>query len=171
MKVAALAVIQRADVTICRQHRADLIARHVTHTSILVLTAQLFELGPEVRVVTLFDGRQHLAVGPVAINPVLRDQFANQRQRLDRHVPQDARGVGTDQPFDLGLRRSETIDRLAAAAARRTPPNTMLLEEHDAIAAFCQVQRRRAPGDAPTHHAYIAVHGSGQCRAFGRRVR
>jgi len=113
--------------------------RHVTHALILVLVAQLFELGTDVRIVTLFDGRQHMAVGPVAIDPVPGDQLAHQGQGLDSHLPDDSCRVHPYQALDLGLGRSDPVDGLGAAATRCAPPDGILLKEDDAIAALCQV--------------------------------
>src|SRR5260370_27824962 len=46
VEAAAVAVVQRADVEIRRQHRTDLVAPQVAATSILLPVAHLFSLSP-----------------------------------------------------------------------------------------------------------------------------
>ncbi len=64
------------------------------------------------------------------------DELPQQVQALQRDVPDRPTGVAPDQAVDLGAAGSHSGHGLAAAAPGRPPANPMLLEQHDAVAAF-----------------------------------
>ena len=165
--MAAVGVVKRAQVSVRGERRPNLLAGHVAHAVVLQSLLQLLELAAQLPVVAGLHRRQHVAVHPVAVDVVARDELPHEREPLDGDVPDRARGRPADEPLQLALARSHPVDRLGAAAAGGAPADPVLLEQHHGIASLGEMQRRRAAGDAAADHADVAFHRAGERRPLG----
>ncbi len=165
--MAAVGVVERAHVATRGERRLNLVAGHVAHAAVLEPLLQLLELAPQLPVVAGLHRRQHVAVDPIAVDVVARDELPHQREPFDGDVPDRARGRTADEPLQLALARGHPVDCLGAAAAGGAPADPVLLQQHHGIAALGEMQRRRAAGDAAADHADVAFHGPASAARSG----
>jgi len=85
--MTAVRVVQRAAVALGGERSAQLLARHVAHTRVAVVLAQLRELGVQLTLVALLDGSGQVPGRPVTVDREAPDQLPHQRQAFDRDVP------------------------------------------------------------------------------------
>ena len=87
VEVAAGGIVKRPNVAIRREHRADLLLRHVTNAAVVIALAQRGELGPDLQLVSGLDGGVHVSGSPVAAIRIFLGQLADQSQPFDGDVP------------------------------------------------------------------------------------
>src|SRR6185437_13274152 len=121
MQVAAVGIVERAEIPARGKRGANLLPRHVARAVVLQPLLQLLELPAQLAVVARLHGRQHVAVDPVAVDVVAGDELPHEGEPFDGHVPDRPRSGAADQPLQLALACRYAMDRLRAAAAGGTP--------------------------------------------------
>ena len=97
----------------------------------------------------------HLTCDEIAVDGMARDQLALQAQALDRDVPDAPRVSFADQALEFALTTGHPGDGLRPTAARGTPADALGLEQHNAVAALGEMQRRGAACDAAPHDTHV----------------
>ncbi len=113
----------------------------------------------------------HLAVDPVALDPMPGNELAQQGEAFEGDLPHAACGVGTYQSRDLGATGRNTWHDLTAVTPGGSPADAVLFQQHHLVATLGQMQGRRAAGDPTTDDANVAVDVAPQGRATRGGVR
>src|ERR1700728_187013 len=132
----AVGVVERADIALGRDRRAQLRAIDQARAGIAVALRELGMPALHLRPLPLLDGGEHPAVDPVAVDPMALDALLQQCQSGERDIPGAARILGADQLLEIRLLNRGAGDRLAAAAARGAPTDALCFQQHDTIATL-----------------------------------
>ncbi len=168
MQVAAERIVDRAQVTIAGELRAQLLAAPPLHRIVIVFGHVRL---PALQRLFLAWLERHtgMAVAPVAGDVVAPDAIPHQRHALAREIEQPARVGAPDQPLQRVLLAAVTDDRLAAVAPRGAPADPFGLQHHHPVARLGQFQRRRQSGVARAEDADVGVHLAFQPRLRRQR--
>src|SRR6185437_13659470 len=92
MEMTAIGVVEGADVALGGERRSNFLPGHVAHSVVQQSLLQLLELPAQLPVVARLDRSQHVAVDPVAVDAIARNELAHEGEPFDGDVPDCAGG-------------------------------------------------------------------------------
>ena len=104
-----------------------------------------------------FDRDMHVIGAVVAVDAVLANQGLRQIECLDGQIEQAPRVERADLGGERLLARRQAEDGLPAAAPGGAVTDEASLQQCHPIAAFREVQRRRAAGDAAAEDGHVGL--------------
>jgi hypothetical protein len=170
VQVAAARVDESSEIPLAAHMRLQFVATQQSRRWIVVFLVQL--AGPIVQFLEMprFDGDVDMVCVVVAIDGVFADQGLGEIQRLDGQVEQMPCVIPANFRGQCLLTRGKAKNGLSAAAPGSSVPDGTCLEQGDAVAAFRQVQCRRAARDAAAQYHHVRAVFAAQCLAMGPRT-
>src|SRR5688572_27367454 len=144
MQVAGAGVEEACGVALARNPLADFRPLHEAQLVVSVVAFLLALPLEQLLALARLDADVHVAPDEVAVDAVLLDQLARQRDSLDAEVPEALRIRRAERRGELRHAAGPARDELAARAARGPVADALGLEQHDLVAAPGEVERGRA---------------------------